>query len=137
MGSIGIRDFADAGVTARAGRSKYSGSKSNRFFSGPTSISPCLLSGRRVVCNAIGPLIFISRSLGPKKRIFGRFCFAGPFISSIGRMTMRVAFVRKKRWKNVMTMPEEKSEISAIRAVASAFMKSRRSDCTSTGMTSV
>lgn len=55
----------------------------------------------------------------------------------MGRMTIRVAFVRRKRWKKVMTIPEEKSEISAIREAASASINSRRRDCTSTGMTRV
>lgn len=116
---------------------KYSASKSKRFFSGPTSMRPCLLSGRLLVCSANGPLIFISKSLGPKNLILGRFCFAGPFISLIGRMTIRTAFVRRKRWKKVITIPEENSEISATLAAARALLKSRWRDWTSTGITRV
>lgn len=120
-----------------ASRIKYSGSKSARFFSGPTSIRPCLLSGRRPPRKAMGLLMFISRSLGPKKRILGRLCCRGAFSSSIGRMTVRSAFVRRKRWKKVMIIPDEKRDASATLELSNALVKSRRRDWTSTGMTRV
>jgi len=81
--------------------------------------------------------MFISRSLGPKNRILGRFGLEVEFISLMGLMTKRVAFTRRNRWKKAMKIPEQKSATSAILEVASVFMKSRRWACTSTGITMV
>lgn len=68
--------------------------------------------------------MFISRSLGPKKRSLGSFCLEPDLISAIGRMTIRFALVRRKRWKKEMTMPDENSAVSAARALPSAASKS-------------
>ena len=52
----------------------------------------------------------------------------------MGRIIRRFAFVRRKRWKTEMTMPDEKSDASAKRAPLRAASKSCCKDCTSTGM---
>jgi hypothetical protein len=70
--------------------------------------------------------MFISRSLGPKNRIFGRCCLLVAFCSLIGLMTKRVAFTRRNKWKKAMKIPEVKRATSATLEVANVFIKSRR-----------